>query len=843
LKSKYGKIIFNVIGILILFAGVSIALFYFFNKLTGKSFYEENGVKSVAGLKSEVEIVKNNYGVPYITAKNEEDLYFALGYIHAQDRLWQMDLSRRVAEGRLSEIMGKDVLEFDKLFRTIGIGNYAYKLYPEISQKSKDILNNYSKGVNAFIQENYKKLPLEFDVLNYKPEPWKPEHSLMIVRMMGWELNISWMTEFAFGEIVKKFGVEKAKDFFPNYPEDAPYIIKGEKKNPQEQDNKKISNNYIINENKYRNLAELGYGFFENTIEYRNYFGLVGTHIGSNSWAVNGKKTDKGKPILANDPHLVLQAPSKWYEVIMKNLGDRSLVCGFSVPGAPGVAIGSNGKISWGITNLMNDDADFIILRRDSVNNFVYKNSPVSIDSTEEYIKIKDIKDEIPFMVYHTKLGPVISNLQKTGFMSDNKFEVGANELLTFRWTGFEISDEIKSFYDIYHSVNWNDFKNSLENFGLPASNFTYADANGNIGYKAAGKVPIRNTANSELQASTPGYGDVEWIGFVKPDELPEVYNPSDNYIATANNKPQKDYKHYISNLYEPPYRAARIEDVLKSKNNMTSQEFILLQNDVVSLQAKEFFKYVLEAYKDSTKYTQEEKTIIGSLKKWDYDCNKMNGLASLFAEFEIRLYVNLYKDKLGDKLFYDYIYVNNVPVRNTAKILRENNSWLLGNSKDSVKSELRNDLVKKSFREALDNVKKRFNETELNKCEWGDVHSVMIKHPLGIVPALSKILNIGPFELGGLGTTVSNAEYSFRNAIDKQEFECFIGPSLRFIFDFNEPGYYMSVLPSGQSGQPQHGNYSDQNKLWLNAEYKKVYLDVNDFKTKNKSQTLILTP
>lgn len=835
------KLILNIAGILILLAGIGIALFFFFNKLTGKSFYPEKGNKYIEGITSEVEITKDNYGVPYISAGNEADLYFAMGYMHAQDRLWQMDLSRRVAEGRLAEIFGKDAVEYDKLFRTIGINRYAYTLYNEISPKSKEILNYYANGVNAFIKENYRRLPLEFDVLNYKPEQWKPEHSLMIIRMMGWELNISWMTEFMFGKIVRKFGMERAKDFFPDYPEDAPYIIKSEKK----QQDKNVSSVETANEIKYSKIAELGSGFFSAAVDYRNFFGIVGTHIGSNSWAVNGKKTDKGKPILANDPHLVLSAPSKWYEVLLKNSRDNSFVCGFSIPGVPGIAIGSNGKIAWGITNLMNDDSDFLIIKRDSANpnNFAYRNSVIAVDSTEEYIKVKDVKDEIPFNVYTTKLGPVISNLKKTGFQNDNTFSVTPNEILTFRWTGFEVSDEIKCFYDIYHADEWSEFKNALTHFGLPASNFTFADSKGNIGYKAAGKVPIRNTGNSEIEASTPGYGELEWNGFIKPEELPESFNPLDNFVATANNKPAKDYKYYISNLYEPPYRAMRIEEVLKTKNNMTSQEFKLLQNDVVSLQAKELMKYVLDAFRDSAKNTQDENKLFGQIKKWDYDCGKLSGLASLFAEFELRLYVNLYKDKLGEDLFNEYIYVNNVPVRNTVKLFKHNNSWLFGVSKDSLKSDQRNELIRRSFREALGNVRNNFHETDINKCEWGDAHKVVINHPLGVVSSLNRVFNIGPFEIGGLGTTVSNAEYSFRKALEKKEFECYIGPSLRFIFDFNEPGYYLSILPSGQSGQPQHRNYSDQTRLWLNAEYKKVYLNISDFKSNQGAQTLMLLP
>lgn len=833
---KENKILYNIIGAVLVIIVVSVTLYYQFNKLTQRSFYDETGKKSVIGLTNSSEIVFDSYGVPHITCNNEDDLFFSLGYMHAQDRLWQMDVTRRLAEGRLSEIFGMDVLEYDKLFRTIGISRFAYTLYEGISPKSKQILSSYSKGVNEFISQNNRKLPLEFDILNYKPEEWKPEHSLMVIRMMGWQLNLSWMTEYMFGEITYKYGFEKAKDFFPNYPEDGPFIINGEKKNSGS-----------LNPNGFGkgNFALLGRGFFESVIAYRNYFGLLGTQIGSNSWVVNGLKTEGGKPILANDPHLVLQAPSNWYEVVLKNQGDNTFVCGFSIPGAPGVAIGSNGEISWGITNLMNDDSDFMILKRDSVYTHKYRlnNTLYDIDSTEEYIKIKDIKDEVALTIYNTIAGPVVSKLEKVHFTGESNFKTNDKEILTLRWTGYELSDEIKAFYDVYHSRNWKEFKSSLSNFGLPASNFTYADVNGNIGYQAAGKVPIREN-DYVLNGSVPNLGEMEWKGFINQEDMPSVYNPQENFIVTANNKAEKDLKIYISNLYEPQYRAKRIEEVLKSKQSMNSQDFILLQNDVVSLQAKEYFGYVLDAYKDSSKVTTDEMKILNMIKKWDYNLNKLSGLATLFAEFEIQLYVELYKYKLGEKLFFDYIYLNNIPVRNTSKLLKENSSWIIGDPKDSTKKEARNVLIKKVFKAAVSKCVERFGSSEPEKWEWGEVHQVIIRHPMGSVPALGKTLNIGPIEVNGTGTTVNNTQYSFQKAIQKQEFECFVGASTRFIFDFNEPKYYYSVLPSGQSGQPEHRNYANQTKLWANAEYKKVFLNSEELKRSSEDvKVLILTP
>ncbi|MCI0472849.1 MAG: penicillin acylase family protein, partial [Ignavibacteria bacterium] len=273
-------------------------------------------------------------------------------------------------------------------------------------------------------------------------------------------------------------------------------------------------------------------------------------------------------------------------------------------------------------------------------------------------------------------------------------------------------------------------------------------------------------------------------------------------------------------------------------------QEFKLLQNDVVSIQAKEWFRYVLDSYRDTTKISPFEKKVIAAIKRWDYDMNRMNGLGALFAEFEIELYKDLYKGRLGDELFYNYIYLNNVPIRNTSKILRENTSWLLGQANDSDKTNNRNQLVQHTFRLALANCVRRFNTEDIDKWRWGDIHRITMRHPLGSVPALSKILNIGEFKLGGLGTTVSNTEYSFRQAVEKQEFECFIGASMRFVYDFNHPEFYYSILPTGQSGQPEHKNYSDQIKSWANAEYKKVYLNPADLKgSGSEVKILVLIP
>ncbi|TRZ64444.1 penicillin acylase family protein [bacterium] len=831
----------NLFGILLLLTAIIITLVLSFNKLTKKSFYSESGTENVQGINANVQITRDDFGVPHIEASVEGDMYFALGYMHARDRLWQMDISRRVAQGRLSEIFGKDLLKYDVLFRTIGIDNYAESFYHDLSDKSREILKSYCDGVNAFIDANNKKLPLEFDVLNYKPEPWKPEHSIMIIRLMGWELNLSWYTDFTFGEIINKFGFDRAKDFFPNYPEDAPFIVKTDKKSKPSDSTKKVSADNL--EKNYSKLAELGKDYYDLARGYRRLFNIEGTHIGSNAWVVSGKKSENRKPLLANDPHLVLSAPSKWYEVVLSNTQTGIKTCGFSIAGIPGIAIGCNNFISWGITNLMNDDADFYILKKDSADltKYVYKGVSYVPDSTVEGIKIKDIKDENFITIRHTKLGPVISDLESTGFKSNHGFRVNRDELLTFRWTGFEFSDEIRCFYDLNNAKNWNDFKNAIKNFNLPASNFVYSDVEGNIGYHAAGKVPLRKNMVNEFSGMYPSNGEVEWSGYVNFDDLPQAFNPKEEYIITANNKPDRDLKYYISNLYEPPYRAERIEMLLKARNNFTAEEFKLIQNDVYSLQAKEFCAYLFDAYRDSLKSSQEEREVIKLLKNWDYEMKAFNPAAMIFAEFEIYLYRNLFESKLGKELFENYVFLKNIPVRTVSKLLRESSSWLFDITGSENKIEKRNEVLRKSLKDALESIKAGSGENDFRKWRWGDVHKVLIRHPLGSVPALSQMVNIGPDEISGNGTTIANAEYSFFSALEKKDFECYLGASMRFIVDMSDLSSYQSVLPSGQSGQPQHSNYKDQNRLWLHGEYKTVLRDNERIKSSNRKVILLI--
>ncbi len=818
------KFLKTFLGIAVIIIPLAVLFLFIFNGMSKKSFYPVQGETTVQGLNSPVKIYFDDYAVPHIFAENERDMYFTMGYMHAQDRLWQMDITRRVAEGRLAEIMGGGVLEFDKLFRTIGINKFAYRWYENISPKSKEILAYYTDGVNKFIDTHYKNLPVEFDALNYKPEPWKPQQSLMIARLMGWDLNIAWYTDYVLGEIVNKVGLEKAGEIFPDTtfslfkrPIDTLAV---------EDTSKSVSENSapVL---RLRQTAALGQGFFDSYQNYRSYFNINCSHTGSNAWVISGAKSLTGKPILANDPHLGFQAPSKWYELDMNS--GQTAVRGMSIAGVPGIVIGNNRFISWGITNLMNDDNDFIILQKDSVNanKYYYKNQPYTLDSVVEKIGVKD-SVEADYTVKMTKIGPVISGLNERGFAgygNPDKENAYKDKLMTFRWTGFEYSDEVNTFYKLDNARTWDEFKEGLKDFSVPASNFVYADVGGNIGYHAAGKIPERRTPNNTSYIF-PSSGELDWDGFVDFDRLPNDYNPKEGYIASANTNPfdilktEPKNRYYIGYLWEPSSRYDKIKNWLDGKSKLDIDEFQLMQMNYESPYAKEIGVYIEEAYKNYSGNDNDIKWCIERFKNWDGEMKPSNPLGSVYNAFFTYLLRNTYLDQLGDKVFYDFLIVQNIPYRATLNLLRNGKSIWFDNI-NTAAVEKRNDIIRKSLQDALVFLRTKFSNQDINTWDWGEIHKAKFRHPLGIVPAFDKIFNIGPFDVGGDQTTINNSEYSFNEVMKNGDFTNILGPSMRIIVSMADPERSLSVNTTGQSGQPLHPNYQDQARLWQFGEYK----------------------
>ena len=767
--------------IVVLLAGVLIGYF-----LVTRSFPKVSGTINVKGLAQEAKVYRDEFGVPHIVAESEYDAFFAVGFAQAQDRLWQMELTRRVGMGQLSEVLGEPAFQIDKMFHTLGLWRNAQKLSQSLDDDTRRALQAYADGVNQFIATHSGRFPIEFDMLNIEPEPWTIEHSLLVSRLMAWELNYSRWIDLLLAELVQRFGEEKAKEIFPYWPDNAPLII------PKELKGKKIA----------EDLRPL----FDAEGACRSLLGIQALESGSNAWAISGAKSVTGKPILANDPHLILMSPARWYELHISAPGLD--VAGTSIPGVPFIVVGRNQRIAWGVTNAMMDDEDFYIEEVDSLQH------PTRYRFNNEWRPIVEIIDTIiikgslpvALSIYSTHRGPIVNKMEPTA--------QSASSLISMRWTGNEISNEAGALYRIDKSRNWSEFQEALKSFAVPAQNFVYADIDGNIGYRTGGKLPIRKSKVASLPF--PGWtSDYDWTGFVPFDQMPHVFNPPDGFVETANNKIVDDsYPYYISNHWESPWRSIRISEILREQNKFTVEDIEHMQCDLVSAHAREVVPYILHAYDSVTVTDEDVKTTLEYFRNWNFEMRKEDVSTTLFQATISKLIYNIFHDKMGDRLYGLYDTLSSTPLSALSHLLKNPNSDWFDDLKTSV-HETRDDIIRKSVSDALAMLKSELGGN-LKEWQWGRLHTVTFRHVFGSNELLSGLFNIGPFQIGGSHSTINVGQYFIAHS-----FESAVGPSMRQVFNLADINDTRSVLPPGQSGQIFSCHYKDQVTLWLNGAYK----------------------
>ena len=769
-----------------------VILFFFVRYQVRKSFPEVTGSLPLARLTGPVDVCRDEFGVPHIIAGNEHDLMIAQGYIHAQDRLWQMDLGRHAGQGRLAELFGSRLVPIDRMFRIVGIQRTAEVLERALTEESRLRLQWYADGVNAFIASHKGRYPIEFDMLQYDPEPWSPVHSLLVARMMAWELNLGWWTDLTMGGIAERVGLQKAVEIFPSYPATVPPTV------PAREWEKSLS---------------LGSGYLKTAQEYCALFGRASTLGGSNAWVIANKRSSTGGALLANDTHLQLSLPSHWYEVLLRT--PAYCVRGMSIPGSPGVVAGRNDSIAWGMTSLMPDEADFYVETIDTVQGgrYLYNGMWRPLEIEEQQIQVRG-DTVVPLIIRRTHHGPIISDIRTLLQRYSYPHEV------SMRWTGYETDDPIEAFHIINEATNWAEFNEGLRHFAVPGQNFVYCDVRGNIGYRSAVRLPIRGKQSSLLPL--PGWEtSSEWKGFVPFDRLPALFNPPEGYIATANNKPVDDsYPYYISDLWEPPSRILRLREMLGSgRDRFSVEDCERLQTDKFSHFAMETLPYIFAACRDSVLGIPDEERVFEYLRNWNFSFSRDDIATSIFQQFYVNLLRNIYRDELGDDLFHDYVLLTNIPVRVTAKLFQDGtSSWFDDVSTATV--ETRDDIIRKSLREAILMLQDRLGK-DMKTWRWGSLHTVTLRHPFGLVKPLERLFNIGPFPFDGGSTALISGEYSYN-----EPFGVTVGPSFRQVFDMANPREVRAVLPSGQSGQVFHPHYGDQTTLWLNGGYRIARMD-----------------
>ena len=510
------------------------------------------GHLEISGLREEVEVFFDDYAVPHVYAKNETDMFYTAGYLMARERLFQMTVNAATTEGTLSKLFGESQLKSDIFLRTWGIPKIAEELVNYVRPESREVLETFCNGVNAYIDEIGGDLPVEFKLLRIKPIRWEPKHVTGYARLMAYSLSQSWYPEMMLGQVAYMFGEKKALELWPVAPDESPESLP----------------------TVAFDLAPVWEAMSVADEKIRRLLGTAGGHLGSNSWVVSGARTKSGKPILSNDPHLGMTQPSIWYE--MHLVGGKYDVSGVCFPGTPFVILGQNRNAAWGFTNLMTDDLDFYVekVNPDNSNQYYYDGIWKEMILRDEQIPVKGGKTQT-LLVRETHRGPVISDL--------HPLAKGGDRVISFRWTGRDMSDEVAAFLRLNTMENWRDFSEAVSRFTVPGQNIIYADTKGNIGWRPAVRIPKRK--GGETLVPLPGEtSEYDWKGFVKSSAMPRLFNPPTGIIVTANHRTIPDNSpYYVSSLWHEKSRHDRISELLDGRSNLTVDDMTAIQQDVVS--------------------------------------------------------------------------------------------------------------------------------------------------------------------------------------------------------------------------------------------------------------------
>jgi penicillin amidase len=785
-----------------------------YNLLTRKPLPQSSGTLHLQGLHEPIKIITDRYGIPHIYAYNEDDLYFAQGYIHAQERLWQMEMNRRLGSGRLAEIFGSVALETDRFCRRLGLHRAADAAVEQLSAHNRRILEAYINGVNTFIQINPHKLPVEFALLRIAPEPWRIRDPLQWGKIQGWTLSGNWETELIRARLVAKLGPEKAARLESGYDATHPLII------PPGVAYQGINLGLL---EQYENIKEL------------SGFGPLG---GSNNWVVDGTMTTSGSPILCNDPHLGQSTPSIYFECHLI-AGDIDVI-GVSFPGAPGIVIGHNRHIAWGITNAISDVGDFYIekFNPDNPHQYEFEGQWENAQVFREEISVKGQDEPIIEEVLVTRHGPILTSLAHNG---QHEKELP----LALRWTGHEQHKIVGAVQKINRATNWEEFRNGLHDWDVPPQNFVYADREGNIGYIMAGSIPIR--ARGQALVPSPGWtGEYEWTGRIPFEELPQIYNPEQHFIVTANNRVIDDnYPYYITHEWLNGYRAQRIHDILTSKETFTLEDMVTLQADQYSLPATEIVPYILNL----TPQNPLQQTAQEILRAWDYVMAPSSIGATLYSMFLRKLAQITFNSVLGDDttLSNQYLGVgstifsmmNGYAGRSTPLLIRllkeQDDNWfadsLFANGPKTWAMAL-----ERTFEATLDELREQLGRNIL-RWQYGAMHKMRCVHPLGAIKPLEKFFNRGPYPIGGDNDTVNVAASAY-NAPE----EVLSVAAYRQIVDLGNLANSRAVHIPGQSGHPASKHYDDLIPLWRENNSHPMYFDADTIETEAEG-VLILLP
>jgi len=786
-----------------------------------RSFPQTSGTLKVAGLHGPVEIYRDAQGIPQIYAQDEHDLFFAQGFVHAQDRFWQMDFWRHIGSGTLSEMFGQGELKTDLFLRTLGWARVSQEEIAQMDPATLALLEDYADGVNAYLADHKgSALSLEYAVLTllnpgYQPQPWEPLNTLTWAKVMAWDLGGNMDNEIERSILLKTLGPDMTSQIVPStYPSDHPLTLPNPPFGPGGPPPAASSVAGLLASD-----SGLSSSLIELSSQIASLDGLTGgggRGLGSNDWTVSGSRTATGMPILANDPHLAIQMPSIWYQIGLhcapKNAACPMDVVGFSFAGAPGVIIGHNDQIAWGFTNVNPDVQDLYIekINPDNPNQYEVNGQWVDMTLVKETIHVAGGQDQ-PLTVRYTRHGPIVSDTYQPlqGFGDKAGIQLPPQFALALRWTALEPTMTWRAILKLDSATNFQQFRDALRDFAVPSQNMVYADVQGNIGYQVPGLVPIRAHGNGLLPV--PGWtDDYEWTGYIPFDQLPYSYNPPQGFVVTANNEVVgSDYPYLIQLEWDKGYRAARITQLIQAKAKLSLDDMKAIQGDDYDASAAETIPYLAAL----SWQKPEEQQAVQLLKGWDFQDRMDSTPAAIYNAFYNALLADTFRDQLpknywpkGDDT---YIYI-------VGQLLSQPNSpWWDDQATPQVEG--RDDILRRALDDGLADLEARLG-ANMSAWQWGKLHTATFQNQSlgesGVGP-IEALFNRGPFAVSGSGSVVNATLWDATQGYQVTQL-----PSMRMLVDLSNLDNSLTVFTTGQSGHAYNAHYIDLANLWRTIQY-----------------------
>jgi penicillin amidase len=847
-KRKSGKGLKITLIVLFTLIGLVCGGYAYYFSITRSPLPQLDGELKAQGLKERVEVIRDSYGTPHIYAKNMIDLFFAQGYVQAQDRWWQMEFFRKTCGGRIEELTGKKaaLVKSDIYLRSLGIYRVAQQEYNNYSPEQRAWLDAFAKGVNAYISgRSPRQLSVNYSILGltgvkFKVEPWTPLDSLAFTKLMAWDLGLSRDLELVRSKLYDRLGAEMAEQWLvPAWPLGRKSTILSDED---------IRKTFTTSLNTYKHDAN-DVASTDRRLIHRELLAMTSRiddpsadlslimgqteGTGSNSWVTAGGLTQGGKPLLANDPHLGIQQPSIWYQIALHCPDDGSGrpfdVAGFSFAASPGVVVGHNNDIAWGVTNAYPDVNDQYLIKINPANPMQYEWNGKwrDISVRDETVSFGDGKPSINIKVRQTHMGPIIND---HAYDQKSKEVSGYNnkDPLALRWTALEPGSIALAVFGLNKAKNWNDFRAALQYWDTPSQSIIYADRQGNIGYQMPGRIPIR-AKNHTGQTPTPGWTDqYQWKGYIPYDMMPRLYNPARNYIVAANQEvAPPDYFAKLNKKLGPSvnanfgskfnkwvygYRSQRINELVKQFAPHTVATYQTMQGDSKSIPAEEILpslanlKFSDPALSDARDW----------LLRWDRFSGEDSPQAALFNEFIMRLMKNTFQTKLEGIAKSDGVDKELWAV--TLLMQKPDDPWWDDpNTKD--KRETRDEVLVRSFEEGYAATVAALGK-DRNLWKWGTLHkATFVSNPLGAsgIGPIESLVNRGPVSTGGSTECVNNNMWYASNG----NFSVRLIPSMRMIVDLGDFDKSVAVNSTGNSGHPGSPGYGDQILPWSRVQYR----------------------